>query len=575
MWQGRDNILADVRAELKSLITEAVGNAKAEGILNLAAIPEFHIQKSDQQEYGDLATSLPLMLAKEAKMAPRQVAENIVRRIPKHDLIDRIEIAGPGFINFFLSGAWLFDLLRTIQEKREQFGKTDASNGQKVQVEFVSANPVGPLNVVSARAASVGDSIANLLKAIGCQVERESYINDAGAQVRTFARSVEARCRQLLGEDVDFPEDGYHGDYIRDLAREMMDDHGEELLQKAEDERLDVFMKDGLQRMVDGQKKDLREFRVEFDVWASEKAVRESGMMDEVLQHFEDESYTYSREGAVWFKSTFFGDDRDRVAVKSNGDVTYIVPDWAYHLNKSQRGFDKVIDLWGPDHHGYISRMKAGMQALGLSHDWLEILMVQQVNLLSKGQAVRMSKRAGQFVTLKQLTDELAEKVGKEFAVDVARFFFQMRSTTAHLDFDMDLAVQHAEANPVFYVQYAHARICSIFLQAKTHDMVEQLDRLNDADMSLLCEPEERALMKKLAEFPDVISEGAAARETHGVTRYLQDLASAFHTFYNKHRVLNSENVEMSKARALLADCVRIVLQNGLALLGISAPTSM
>ncbi len=573
MWQGHDNILADVREELRETITEAVNDAREKELLNLTAVPEFPVQRPDQQEHGDLATSLPLMLARQAKMSPRQIAEIIVRCMPESDLIEKIEIAGPGFINFFLTNGWLHDLLLTIQEKRERFGKTDAGKGQKLQVEFVSANPVGPLNVVNARAASIGDSIANLLDAVGYQVGRESYINDAGVQVNTFARSVDARYRQLLGEDVEFPEDGYHGDYIKDLAHEMMNDCGEELAQKTEEERLKIFREDGLQRMIDGQKRDLREFGVQFDVWTSEKAVRQSGKMDDVLQHLHDENYTYKWEGAVWFKSTFFGDDRDRVAIKSDGDVTYIVPDWAYHLDKSQRGFEKVIDLWGPDHHGYISRMKAGMQALGLPHDWLEILLVQYVTLLSKGQAVRMSKRAGQFVTLKQLVDELAEKVGKEFAVDVARFFFQMRSATSQLDFDMDLAIQQAEANPVFYVQYAHARICSIFRQAEEREM--ELAELDEANTSLLGELEERELMKKLAEFPDAIYESAMAREPHRISRYLQEIASAFHVFYSKCRILDSENIEMTKARALLTDCTRKVLQNGLALLGISAPETM
>ncbi len=575
MWQGHDNILADVKAELKDMTVEAVNRAREEGLLNLTAIPEFHIQKTDQPEYGDLAASLPLMLAREAKMAPRQIAEHIVRCMRESDLIQKIEVAGPGFINFFLTNGWLHDLIHTIRAKGSRFGETNVGNGQKVQVEFVSANPVGPVNVVSARAASIGDSIAGLLKALGYQVERESYINDAGVQVDTFAKSIEARYRQLLGEDVEFPEDGYHGDYIKDLAQEMMKDYGEKLQQKTEDERLQLFKEDTLQRMIDSQKKDLREFGVEFDVWTSEKAVRQSGKMDEVLQHLQDNNYIYKREGAGWFKSTFFGDDRDRPAIKSNGDVTYIVPDWAYHLGKSQRGFEKVIDLWGPDHHGYISRMQAGMQALGLPHDWLEIIIVQQVNLLSKGQAVRMSKRAGQFVTLKQLINELAEKIGEEFAVDVARFFFQMRSTTAHLDFDMDLAVQHAEANPVFYIQYAHARICSIFQQAEERGIEKELLPFDDADVSRLCELEERELIKKLADFPDAIYESAMAREPHRITRYLQELASAFHSFYNKHRVLDSENMELTRARTLLVDCVRSVLKNGLTLLGISAPTSM
>ncbi len=575
MWQGHDNILADVRTELKNMITKAVNEARERGLLNLEAIPEFHIQQPEQQRHGDLSASLPLMIARQAKMPPRKVAENIVHFIPESELVEKIEIAGPGFINFFLTDGWLHDLLFTIHDKANDFGRTDIGKGRKVQVEFVSANPVGPVNVVSARAASIGDSIANLLEAAGYQVERESYINDAGAQVDTFARSINARYLRLLGEGVEFPEDGYRGDYIKELAYDMVQDYGEELQQKTEVERLQFFKEEGLRRMLEGQKQDLSEFGVNFDMWASETAVRQSGKMNEVLQYIQDKGYTYKREGAVWFKSTFFRDDRDRPIIKSNGDVTYIVPDWAYHLDKSQRGFEKVIDLWGPDHHGYISRMQAGMQALGLSHDWLEIQIVQLVNLLSDGQTVRMSKRAGQFVTLKQLVDELAEKVGRRFAVDVARFFFQIRSTTAQLDFDMDLAVQQAEVNPVFYVQYAHARICSIFAQAEERGMAEALAYLNDAEPSLLREHEERELMKKLAEFADVVCESAKAREPHRLAHYLQELASAFHTFYNKHRVLDSENMQMTKARSLLANCVGTVLRNGLALLGISAPRSM
>ncbi|MBD3184448.1 arginine--tRNA ligase [Candidatus Poribacteria bacterium] len=573
MWQGHNNILANIKAELRNIIIGAIDKAKEDGSLKIENLPDFPVQKPDQPEYGDLSTSLALMLAKEAKMAPRKIAGTIIDCIDDNKLIQKIEIAGPGFINFFLTDDWLHDLLKTIHDKKEKYGESDVAKGQKAQVEFVSANPVGPLNVVSARAASVGDSIANLLKAIGYEVERESYINDAGGQVNTFARSLEARYRQIMGDDVEFPEDGYHGAYIKELAQELIDDFDCELHQKSEEERLGFFREEGLQRMIQGQKDDLSNFRVVFDVWASEKSVRDSGKVNHVIQYLKDNGYTYSWEGAVWFKSTLFCDDRDRPAIKSNGDVTYIVPDWAYHLDKSQRGFDKVIDLWGPDHHGYINRMQAGMQALGLSPEWLEILIVQQVNLLSKGQAVRMSKRAGQFVTLKQLVDELTEKVGHEFAVDVARFFFQMRSTSSHLDFDMDLAIQQAEANPVFYIQYAHARICSIFRQAEE----QGIDRCNsnDVNLGLMSTLEERELMKKLSEFPDTIQDSALDREPHRIARYLQDLASTFHSFYNKCRVLDADNMDMTKARMFLVSCVQITLKNGLSLLGISAPTSM
>lgn len=571
MLKNKENILAFIKTELSNIVLTAVNKAIEEKLIGSIEIPEFNVQKPDQKEYGDFSVSLPLMLTKQAKMPPRRIAESIVQFIDKKDLIDKVEIAGPGFINFFLKPNWLGDVLRSIQEMGKDYGKTNIGAGEKVQVEFVSANPVGPLNVVSARAASVGDSIVNLLNAIGYDAKREFYVNDAGGQVFTFARSINARYLQLLGEDVPFPEDGYHGEYIKDLAREIIDEYGNKFLNISEEERLEAFRNIGLKKILDGQKQDLRDFGVEFDLWASEKAVRDSGKMDEVLRIFRQNNFSYVKDGAVWFKSTFFGDDRDRVIVKSNGEVTYIVPDLAYHLDKSERGFKKVIDLWGPDHHGYIPRMKAGMQALGLPYDWLEVLIVQQVNLLRGGEAVRMSKRAGQFVTLKQLIDELSEQVGRQFAVDVARFFFLMRSTNAHLDFDMDLAVQQAESNPVFYVQYAHARICSIFKQKEE----KGIKTIKNADLSLLKEPEEIDLIKKLADFPDTVYDSAINMTPHIITRYVQELAGVFHTFYNKCKVLDNDNIELSNARLVLVDCVRTVLKNGLALLGISAPQAM
>ncbi len=571
MWENNENILASIRAELISIVLTAINKAIEEKLIGSIEIPEFSVQRPDQKEYGDFSVSLPLMLTKQAKMPPRRIAEAIVQFIDKKNLIDKVEIAGPGFINFFLKTNWLVEVLRSIQERGKDYGKANIGAGEKVQVEFVSANPVGPLNVVSARAASVGDSIVNLLNAIGYDAKREFYVNDAGGQVFTFARSINARYLQLLGKDVPFPDDGYHGDYIKDLAREIIDEYGDEFLNISEEERLETFRNIGLKKILDGQKQDLRDFGVEFDLWASEKAVRDSGKMDEVLRIFCESKYSYSKDGAVWFKSTFFGDDRDRVIVKSNGEVTYIVPDLAYHLDKSERGFKKVIDLWGPDHHGYIPRMKAGMQALGLPFDWLEVLIVQQVNLLRGGEAVRMSKRAGQFVTLKQLIDELSEQVGRQFAVDVARFFFLMRSTNAHLDFDMDLAVQQAESNPVFYVQYAHARICSIFKQKDE----KGIKTIKNVDLSLLREPEEIDLIRKLADFPDIVYDSAVNMTPHTITRYVQELAGIFHTFYNRCKVLDNDNIELSNARLVLVDCVRTVIKNGLTLLGISAPEAM
>ena len=345
MWQRRDNVLASIRNELTKIVVNAVNKAVEEKLIGLVDIPEFYVQKTDQKEHGDLSVSLPLMLSRQAKMPPRQIADNIVRCIEQNDLIDHIEVAGPGFVNFFLTDRWLCEVLSAIQEKGQSYGESDQGNGEKVQVEFISANPVGPLNVVSARAASIGDSIVNLLKAIGYNVEREFYINDAGGQVYTFAKSINARYCQLFGLDVEFPEDGYHGDYVKVLAREIKEEYGDKFLEMPEIERLEIFKELGLKNILEGQRQDLREFGVEFDVWTSEKAVRDSGKMDEVLRKIQENNYSYKQDGAVWFKSTFFGDDKDRVIVKSNGEVTYMVPDLAYHLDKAQRDFQKVIDL--------------------------------------------------------------------------------------------------------------------------------------------------------------------------------------------------------------------------------------
>jgi len=583
-------LLNEIKISIEKIIKTALEKAISQNQLSLEEIPEIRVELPKMEEHGDFACPLGLTLAKQAKMPPRKIAEMIVSHIDINceSLINKIEIAGPGFINFFLSNEWLYDLLKNIQMQDTEFGKSNIGQEERIQVEFVSANPTGPLNVVNGRAAAVGDVIVNLLNAVGYKAEREYYTNDAGGQAYALARSIEARYRQLLGEiDFPFPENGYPGEYVKELAQEIIERDGKIYLEMDETERIETFRQLGCAKIVEGQKNDLKRFSVNYDVWMSEQSIRDSGKPAEIIQILSQKGYLYESDKpsgeksgfqsmtgiATWFKSTEFGDEEDRVVVKSDGNFTYIVPDIAYHYNKFTRGFDKVIDLWGPDHHGYVGRMKAAMKALGVTDDQLEILIVQQVNILEKGEAKRMSKRKGQFYTLSQLMNELAENVDERFAVDVARYFFIMINTNAHLDFDINLAIQQADENPVFYVQYAHARICSIFRQMEERG-IKKIP-INEVQLDVMTSDEETRLMKKLAEFPELIVGSAMTLEPHRIPHYLQDIASLFHTFYNKHRVLDDAEPELTQARLGLVDCVRTVLQNGLTLMGITAPESM
>lgn len=564
----------EVKGRVVQTIEEAIKRAVSEGAIPEIQIPEVKVEKPRNERFGDLACTVALELASRTKTQPRRIAEEIVSRMDMAGgVIESVEIAGPGFINIRLSNRWLEELLRRISSQGEDFGRCDLGKGTKVQVEFVSTNPTGPLNVVNGRAASVGDSLVNILQAVGYNVTREFYINDAGGQAYRLAKSIEARYQQLIGNDVPFPEDGYRGEYVTELAKLLIQERGEELAGMSEEERMELFREVGCARMVEWQKRDLERFRVFFDVWTSEKAIRESGKPEMILKNLRRKGYLYERDGAVWFKSTDFGDDKDRVLIKSDGEYTYVVPDIAYHYNKFERGFDKVIDIWGPDHYGYIVRLKAAIQALGIDPERLQIMIVQMVRLVRGGESVKMSKRRGEFITLADLLDELAETVDERFAVDVARFFFVMRSHSTHLDFDMDLAISQANDNPVFYIQYAHARIRSIFRQAEERGIPRwPIERV---DLSLLGNEEEVSLMRSLAEYPEVVLGAAQALEPHRIPYYLLDLATRFHAFYDRHRVLDRENMPLSQARMVLADCTGQVIHNGLSLLGIIAPERM
>ena len=566
-----------IKTEIHNILESAIHAAVAAEELTISEVPTIPFSPTKTPEHGDIATPIALGLAKQARMAPRKIAEIIVSHIdPKAcPVIHQIDIAGAGFINIHLSDNWLYDTLQTIVETQEAYGTCNKGEGKHLQIEFVSANPTGPLNIVSGRAAAVGDTLVNLLNAIGYKAIREYYVNDAGGQVERLGESIDVRYQQALGEEgLEIPEGGYQGEYLQEFAQSIADTEGDTYLQLKTDERVARFRDEGIAHILAQQKTSLERFGVNFDVWSSEKAIRDSGMPEEIIQVFREKEYLYEAEGATWFRMTDFGDDKDCVVVRSNGEYTYFVPDAAYHRDKFDRGFTTVIDLLGPDHQGHITRLKNFVKALGLPDDWLEISIIQQVNLVdAEGKRQDMSKRRGQFLTLDDLIDELAETVGEQFAVDVARYFFLMRANNTHLDFNMELAVTHASENPVFYIQYAHARCCSIFEQGNEQGIAPK--PIEGTALKQLTEPMEHELIRKLAEFPSIVLLSAEAREAHRIPHYLHELAGLFHPYYNQHKVLDPSDMEKTYARLILIRCVQSVLKNGLTLLGISAPVSM
>jgi arginyl-tRNA synthetase len=520
------------------------------------------LDKPKLPEHGDIAATVALELARELRKPPRAIAEALTAEPFDPNYVESVEVAGPGFINFRVSQRYLRRLVADILAQGEAYGRSNWGRGRRVQLEFVSANPTGPLNVVSARAAAVGDVIANLFEAVGYRVEREYYINDAGRQVRLLGMSVSSRYMALFGIDEPFPEEGYHGEYVRDLAMEIRQEYGDRFVHMPTEERQQQLTQIALEKMIRQHQEAMRAYRVHFDVWFRESELRKANAHLEVLEEFKRRGLAYEQDGAIWFKASQFGDEKDRVLVTREGEPTYFLVDIAYHRNKFERGFDLVYDFWGPDHHGYIPRMKAAVQALGIDPQRFQVNIIQQVNLLRGGEVVKMSKRAGQIIEMA----ELIEEVG----VDAARFFFLMRKMSAPLDFDIDLAKQQSEENPVYYVQYAHARICNILRFAEERGL--QLPA--QANFDLLREPEEFEVIKNLMDFPEVISGAARFLEPHRLTTYLQELAASFHRFYHRHRVVG-EDPELSAARLCLTEAVRIVLANGLRLIHVSAPERM
>ena len=515
--------------------------------------------------HGDLSTNIAMRACKLAKMPPVELAGLLKAKLdgmltlPElSGLLERIEVKNPGFINFVLAKDFLSKVLLEIKREKHNYGRASLGRGIKLQVEFVSANPTGPLTIAHGRQAAIGDSLSNILEFLGYDVTREYYLNDEGTQMNILGASIRIRYQELFGAAEPFPENGYKGSYVSDIAKDFKKKYGKKHLKTTD---IKVFREFGLRWILSDIKIDLKEFGVKFDVWYSQKSLRKSGKVEKAIALLKEKGHIFEQDGAVWFRSTAFGDDKDRVIIKSDGSLTYLTPDIAYHLEKYRRGFKRISDIWGPDHHGYIPRMKAAIKALGFPEDSLTVLIVQLATLYKGGQVVSMSTRAGEFVTLREVMDE----VGK----DVSRFCFLMRRISSHLDFDLDLVKKQSSENPVYYIQYAHARIWSILEYSKRAHIVTA-----KFDSKLLKEAEELDILRALRQFPLIVSLSGRVQEPYIILQYLQDLATAFHSFYNKHRVVG-DDVSLTKSRLVLVDCVRIVLANGLRLLGVSLPKKM
>ncbi len=586
-----------MKSRLQSLIAEAVARLQADGVLPADLEPRIQIERTRDASHGDFASNVALMLAKPAGLKPRELAERIVAALPAATEVEKVEIAGPGFINFFIRDTALQEVVRTVLEQGEAFGRSDIGGGKRVQVEFVSANPTGPLHVGHGRGAAYGATVADLLAAVGYAVHREYYVNDAGRQMDILAASVWLRYLELCGEELPFPANAYQGDYIWDIAASLHRTHGERFrhpwsavaagLPPDEPEGGDkeqyidaviararellgetdyrIVFDTALEYILDDIRDDLEHFGVVYDEWYSERRLTENGLVDQAIERLKASGHTYEQDGALWFRSTDYGDEKDRVLVRENGQTTYFASDIAYHMDKLERGFEWVIDIWGADHHGYVPRVRAALQALGEDVDKLHVLLVQFAVLYRGGQKVQMSTRSGEFVTLRQLR--------KEVGTDAARFFYVMRKCEQHLDFDLDLAKSQSADNPVYYIQYAHARVCSVFRQLAekglTYDEAAGL-----AHLDRLTEAHEQALITRLDRYPELIESAALQHEPHQLAHYLRELANDFHTYYNAHQFLVNDP-DLRNARLALIKATRQVIANGLGLLGVSAPESM
>lgn len=586
-----------MQTQIEQLINTAITKLQSAGSISAELSANVQVTRSKDKTHGDFACNVALQLAKQAKMPPRELAEMLLASIPEDPIVEKIEIAGPGFLNFYIQENLHGEILDTILQQKNEYGLSSTHAGKKVQIEFVSANPTGPLHVGHGRGAAYGATIANLLAAVGYEVQREYYVNDAGRQIDILTASVWLRYLELCDEKFDFPSNAYQGDYVWDIAATLHREHSNQyshackewmadlpkdepqggdkelyidaIIKKAksllENEGYEKFSKCALETITTDIKDDLELFGVHYDNWFSEKSLVTNNKVQEALDTLSKNGHSYIKEQAVWFRSTEFGDEKDRVLVRANGTHTYFASDIAYHLDKYQRGFDRLINIWGADHHGYIPRVKAAVQALGKDPDCLQMPLVQFANLYKGGEKLAMSTRSGEFVTLR----ELRKQVGK----DAARFFYVMRKHEQHLDFDLDLATSQSKDNPVYYVQYAHARICSIFEQAGTN---MQDPSINDADSEKLSNEHEKSILKLLSQFQENISSSAEKLSPHIVVNYLREVANAFHSFYNeKQNQVLVDDTALRNARLKLIYATKIVIHNGLTLLDVSAPEKM
>jgi len=555
-----------MRSHLRELLTQAIEKTAKGGELNSTELPPLLLEPPKQREFGDLATNVAMLWAQKAKKPPRVIAEMILKNLEDpHGLLARKEIAGPGFLNFTFSSQFYYQRLRELAEAKE--GNLNIGRGRKVQVEIASVNPTGPLHVGHGRVAVIGDVLSRLHQAVGFEVEREYYVNDAGKQMENLGRSLYARYQELLGVSSEFPVDGYPGDYVKELAQAVKSENGSKFTAVSEDAAIEFFTRYGGDALLQTIKNQLGEFGIHFDSFFSEKALRERNEVVETIERLRSQGFIYSQDGAEWFRSTEFGDDKDRTVIKSDGELTYFASDIAYHRNKFERKFNKLIDVWGADHHGYVPRLKAAIQGLGYDPSILHVVLVQMVQLTRGGEPVRMGKRTGEFVSLA----EVLQEVGR----DAARFFFLMRKSDSHLDFDLDLAKRQSSDNPVFYVQYAHARVASIFEQARKSGM---LDGVVWGDRPVMLERlklgEELELIRRMVQFSDVLEDSVRELEPHRLVFYLLELAGEFHRYYNRFRVI-SDDLGLTHARLFLVQNVQTTIRRGLEILGVEAPMKM
>ena len=581
---------------LQQLISQAIQSLIDNGSLAVE-MPAIKIDRTRDKAHGDFAINVAMMLAKPARKNPREIAAQIIDALPESDFVEKVEIAGPGFINFYVSNNSIQDVVNKVIEQNDRYGCSDSGAGKLVQVEFVSANPTGPLHVGHGRGAAYGATLANLLNAIGYKVHSEYYVNDAGRQMDILAASVWLRYLEFHKVAIVFPANAYKGDYIHNIVAEITHEHGNSYIASAEevmsdlpadepdggdkeqhidalivkakkllgDNRYRYVFELALNSILDDIRDDLAGFGVNYEEWYSERSLMDKGLVNKGIERLRESDHVYELKGALWFRSTAFGDDKDRVVQRDNGQTTYFASDIAYHMDKFDRGYEQVIDVWGSDHHGYVPRVKAALTALGHNAEALDVLLVQFANLYRGGEKVQMSTRSGSFVTLR----ELREEVGS----DAARFFYVMRKCEQHLDFDLDLAKSRSSDNPVYYIQYAHARICSIFRQLEekgiTYEQSKGLENL-----ALLAEEHEKDILQQLAKYPEVVHAAASQHEPHLIAHYLRELANALHTYYNAHHFIVDDE-KLRNARLVLIVATRQVIKNGLALLGVSAPDEM